>query len=139
MHRRLLLLALTFVVALSLGSTVALADGGNSANAKACQKNGWMALQSSTGGSFANGSERVSYGASGATLFGRSVTATDLGCVPDGNGVLHDEWELSATGFNPNSPMYWDGFHSPNWVTDGSGSFTFHFFFYGPGYTVSSD
>jgi hypothetical protein len=140
MHRRLLLLALTLVVALSVGSSVALAGGGNSANAKACQKNGWMALQSSAGVSFADGSACVAYGAAGATLFGPSVTATDLGCVvPDVDGVLHDEWALNATGFTPNSPMFWDGFHSGTWVTDGSGSFTFHFIFDFGGVTLSSD
>ena len=128
MHRRLLLLALTLVVALGVGSSVALAGGGNSANAKACQKNGWMNLQSSTGGSFANASECVSYGAAGGTLFGPSVTATDLGCVvTDVDGVLHDEWALSATGFTPFSPLSINGFHAGTWVFNGSGSFTAYF------------
>lgn len=137
MHRRLLLLALTLVVALGVGSSVALAGGGNSANAKACQKNGWMALQTSTGGSFADGSACVSYGAAGLTLFGPSVTATDLGCVLPGS--LNEEWALSATGFTPFSPLFVDGLHAPQWVFDSSGSFTVFFFFDFPGVTTSLD
>lgn len=137
MHRRLLLFALTLVVALGVGSSAALAGGGNSANAKACQKNGWMTLQSSTGGSFANASECASYGASGGTLFGPSVTATDLGCVLPGSP--NEEWALRATGFTPNSLLFIDGENIPRWVFDGSGSWTGNFVFDFPGVTTTLD
>ena len=137
MHRRLLLLAFTLVLALSVGSSVALAGGGNSANAKACQKNGWMTLQSSTGASFADGSACVSYGAAGGALFGPSVTATDLGCVLPGSP--NEEWALSATGFTPNSPLYISGDHIPRWVFDGFGSLNLFFVFDSPGLTTTLD
>lgn len=43
--------------------------GGNSPNAKLCQKNGWLGLVSSTGDSFASEEECVSYAAQGGTLY----------------------------------------------------------------------
>jgi hypothetical protein len=61
-------LALTVVVALAVGSSVALAGGGNSANAQACQKGGWKNLQSADGGTFANAGDCTSYAARGGQL-----------------------------------------------------------------------
>jgi hypothetical protein len=138
MHRRPLVLALLLFVALGVGSSVATAGSGKNASAKMCQKNGWQQLQTSTGGTFANQSDCVSYGAGGGTLFGPSVTATDLGCVAI-DGVLYDEWALYATGFTPNTLLFINGNNAIRWVFDGSGSFTELFVADGPGFTVSAD
>jgi hypothetical protein len=50
-------------------SGTALAGGGNSANAKKCQKNGWQTLVTSTGATFASEEECTSYGAQGGVLY----------------------------------------------------------------------
>ena len=124
MHRRFLLFALTLVVALSVGSSAALAGGGNSASAKACQKGGWQSLQSSTGNTFASQGDCVSYGASGGTLYGPRLTATDGGCQVPGF-VGFDLWTISATGFTPNSEGIFEvnGSTVPHlWPLDSSGS-----------------
>lgn len=67
MYRRLILLALTVVVAVGVGSSVALA-GGNSANAQACQKGGWMTWVRADKTPFTNQGGCVSYAAQGGTL-----------------------------------------------------------------------
>jgi len=55
-------------VALAVGvASATAAGGGNSANAKLCQKNGWQTLARSTGQPFANEQDCVSYGAKGGT------------------------------------------------------------------------
>ena len=61
-------LVVGLAVALSVGVATATAGGGNSANAKLCQKNGWMNQVRSDGTSFNNEDECVSYGAKGGTL-----------------------------------------------------------------------
>jgi hypothetical protein len=66
-----LIAALVLATALSLGVATANAGkgpGGNSANAKLCQKGGWMNLQGSDGTQFANQDECVSFGAHGGTI-----------------------------------------------------------------------
>ena len=69
MHRSVLrVVVLGLVVALSVGVATATAGGGNSANAKLCQKNGWMNLVRSDGGVFNNQDECVSFGAKGGTI-----------------------------------------------------------------------
>jgi hypothetical protein len=65
-------------VALSVGvATASAGEGGNSANAKLCQKNGWTTLVRSDGSSFANQSECVSYGAHGNTLVPKTKSQLD--------------------------------------------------------------
>jgi hypothetical protein len=127
MKRRLLLLAFTLVVAVGVGSSVALAGGGNSANAKLCQKNGWEALQTSSGGTLSSQGDCVVYAANGGPLFAPRLTATDSGCqVFEG----FDVWTISATGFTPNSTgvVTFDGIVVPiNYPIDGSGSATLLF------------
>lgn len=66
MYRRLIPLAV--VVAAGVGSSVALAGGGNSANAQACQKGGWMTLVRADKTPFTNQGGCVSYAAKGGTL-----------------------------------------------------------------------
>ena len=68
MYRRLILLALTVVVAVGASSSVALAGGGNSANAQACQKGGWMIWVRADKTPFTNQGGCVSYAAQGGTL-----------------------------------------------------------------------
>jgi hypothetical protein len=53
-------------------SGTALASGGNSANAKRCQKNGWQSLVTSGGTSFASEEACTSYAAMGGVLFASS-------------------------------------------------------------------
>lgn len=56
-------------VSLSFGvATATAAKGGNSENAKLCQKGGWMNVQGSDGTQFANQDECVSFGAHGGTI-----------------------------------------------------------------------
>ena len=62
-------LALLATAVVCLGQTaVASAGGGNSANAKLCQKGGWQTLLRSDGSSFANQDACVSYAGQGGTL-----------------------------------------------------------------------
>ncbi len=69
MHRSVLrVVVLGLVVALSVGVATATAGGGNSANAKKCQNNGWTGWVRSDGSTFNNETECVSYGAKGGTL-----------------------------------------------------------------------
>jgi hypothetical protein len=63
-----LMAAAALVVSLSVGVATATAGGGNSANAKLCQKGGWMNVQGSDGTQFANQDECVSFGAHGGTI-----------------------------------------------------------------------
>jgi hypothetical protein len=66
--RTQLVLVLCAVFALTVGVATATAGGGNSANAKLCQKNGWQSLVTSTGETFASEEACVSYAAKGGTL-----------------------------------------------------------------------
>src|SRR4051794_27472827 len=101
MRRGLLLFqAVTLVLALGVLSSVAMAGGGNSANAKLCQKNGWAGAVDANGNPFANQDACVSYGAQGGTLTsctlwgtsGDDILATtstvDVICGFDGNDTV---------------------------------------------------
>jgi hypothetical protein len=66
---RLLLLPCCAALALSVGlATATGGNGGNSANAKLCQKGGWQTLYRSDGSSFVSEEACVSYAAEGGTL-----------------------------------------------------------------------
>lgn len=65
--RRSAVLAALAALALVVGAVGASAGGGNSANAKLCQKNGWQNLFRADGSPFANQGACVSYGAQGGT------------------------------------------------------------------------
>jgi hypothetical protein len=126
----LVLVAALLTTVLGVGASTALAGGGNSGNAKACQKNGWQQLQMSTGGAFTGQDECVSYAAHGGTLFAPSLTATDEGCMPaPGGGAFKDEWALTATGFTPGSSLTITPVPG-QWPLpfDGSGQITVHYF-----------
>ena len=61
-------LLLCAVLAMAVGASTANAGGGNSGNAKLCQKGGWMSLQGSDGTQFTSQDECVSFGAQGGTI-----------------------------------------------------------------------
>jgi hypothetical protein len=63
-----LALVATLVAALVVAGG-ALAGGGNSANAKLCQKGGWQTLMDSSANTFANQDECVGYGAHGGAIY----------------------------------------------------------------------
>ena len=65
---------------LMLGSPAALAGGGNSENAKLCQKNGWTTLYTRQGQAFTSQGDCVSYAAQGGQL----ITQAALVCLNDG-------------------------------------------------------
>jgi hypothetical protein len=71
-----ILLACCAALALSVGVATATAGGGNSENAKKCQKGGWQSLVRSDGSSFKNQDECVSYGAKGGVLQPKPTCAT---------------------------------------------------------------
>lgn len=68
-----LLTAAVALIALAVGLATATAGGGNSANAKRCQKNGWQTLVTSTGATFANEDECTAYGARGGVVYPQSA------------------------------------------------------------------
>jgi hypothetical protein len=80
--------ATTLVLCVAAAGPAAAAKGGNSENAKRCQKGGWQSLFDANGGRFANQGDCVSYGAQGGTLYtsaGQAVCETFGGTfVPDG-------------------------------------------------------
>ncbi len=55
-------------LSLATGAAEGAADGGNSANAHLCQQGGWQDLTTSTGESFVNTGDCVSYAARGGVL-----------------------------------------------------------------------
>ena len=77
MKMRLLLVCFA-AVALTAGVTKATAGGGNSENAKRCQKGGWQTLhRSEDGRSFASQGACVSYAAKGGTLTAKTKSQLD--------------------------------------------------------------
>lgn len=77
-RRRPLFLAVLVALtasALIMGATAQAQNSGNSANAKLCQKGGWQDLATSTGESFQNQGQCVSYAAKGGAL---SLKATPI-------------------------------------------------------------
>jgi hypothetical protein len=87
MLRHVWLVAVAFVAFNMMATPAVAAKGGNSANAKACQKGGWLTFVTSTGESFASGEACTSYGAQGGALVPASVVAP---CLDNG-------WETFVT------------------------------------------
>lgn len=139
--RMRILLACCAALALTFGVTIAAAGGpkpghgGNSANAKKCQKGGWKHLQTSDGGTFKNQGKCVSYGAHGGTLFSPALTMTPDAVTVSGSSstpISSTTFTVTGTGFHPNSsgtlavavqgsPPYL----SLSFVTDGNGNLTY--------------
>jgi hypothetical protein len=68
MKRMWIAAVLALVVAAVAATPAGAATGGNSANAKLCQKGGWQKVFRSDGSTFANQGACVSYGAKGNTI-----------------------------------------------------------------------
>jgi hypothetical protein len=98
----LALAAGALVAAMLPGVAAAAADGGNSANAKACQKGGWESLQTGTGGVFSNADDCVSYAAKGGALFKPELSFHCQWAAYPGFGNSTGIW-WTATGFTPDS------------------------------------
>jgi hypothetical protein len=107
--RRRLRVALPCVLALVAVvwlAPAALADEGNSENAKACQKGGWALLTTSSGESFANQGDCVSYGAQGGTLVPK--TQSQLDCESFGSVYSTDPaTDLSGIVNLPGGVFIW--------------------------------
>jgi hypothetical protein len=129
------------VLGVAVGAQAAWASNGNALAAKRCQKNGWQALQTSSGGSFTNQSECVSYAASGGSLFAPTLTITETtACVQSTTGNFVYEWSEQGTGFTPNSSLtITTGGDSLPWPTpfDSTGAKTLHFIPDSAGETLS--
>ena len=96
-------------VALSVGVATAYAgNGGNSANAKLCQKNGWQTQYTSTGQSFTSQDACVSYAAKGGTLTAK--TRAQLDCESAGGAFGTDP------SLNVFQGYFWDQIF---WVCNG--------------------
>jgi hypothetical protein len=99
-----ILLVCCAALALTVGVATATAGGGNSANAKLCQKGGWQTLVRSDGSSFANQDECVSYAAKGGTLSSaRLVWTTE---IFDCSQIFETCWgHLVGSGLAPNAEI----------------------------------
>ncbi len=86
---RLIRITMLAAVLVALSAGTALAGGGNSAAAHACQKGGYLALVGSGGETFSNAGECASFAAQGGTF------ATGI-IVPAGASVTFDNPTLSA-------------------------------------------
>jgi hypothetical protein len=91
--------ALVLVGALATAAVFATAAvaGGNSANAKLCQKDGWQTAQTGAGGGFANEDDCIAYGARRGTVFAPSLSFAPTH-VPE-----ETDSAVSVSGFHPNS------------------------------------
>jgi hypothetical protein len=107
MGRRYLFSAITIstVVIAAVGPTSALAGGGNSANAKLCQKNGWQTAQSDEGGSFSSNDDCTAYAAGGGTLFTPALVHTQDGCLTVNDNGPFALVHFDVTGFHPTSSI----------------------------------
>ena len=99
-------IALCAVLALGIGASSASAGGGNSANAKKCQKGGWMTL-SSSGLPFANQAACTSTAAKGGVLTTSFLRITSGPCTLNAESYPFC-LTISGAGLKPNqtSPDY---------------------------------
>src|SRR5262245_23368023 len=127
------MLMLCAALALAVGVATATA-GGNSPNAKLCQKSGWQTLYTSTGGTFASEEVCVSYAAQGGTLLtSPPKTKSQLDCEAVGGTFDHD---LQAGVYGPGITLlwscngngvtyaYWTSVLDPDCVADGGNART---------------
>ena len=97
-----LVLVLCALLALTVGVVTAAAGGGNSANAKACQKGGWKKLLRADGSSFAAETACVSYAAHGGVLIAK--TKSQLDCEASGGTFSTDP---STTQIGGVTAFFW--------------------------------
>jgi hypothetical protein len=76
-----MLLVLCAALALTVGVATVAAGGGNSENAKKCQKGGWQTLVRQDGSSFKNQGECVSHAAQGGTLTAKTKSQLDCEAI----------------------------------------------------------
>lgn len=84
-----LAVALT-ALALATGTAAGAEGGGNSANAHLCQHGGWQDLTTSTGESFANTGDCVSYAARGGALIPKLTPMQQFQVVCEESGGTFD-------------------------------------------------
>ena len=82
--------ALAVAVSVVGAGPAVAAKGGNSANAKLCQKGGWQNLFQSDGSRFASEGDCMSYGAHGGTILTTPPFAGQAVCVADGGTFVPD-------------------------------------------------
>jgi hypothetical protein len=87
-----LLAALLCTLVFAAGALAA--GGGNSANAKLCQKEGWRTLMDSSTSPFANAGECVSYGAHGGAIYALARIEVELCATQPFDGMC-----VSTSGF----------------------------------------
>ena len=75
---------LALVVAAVAATPAGATAGGNSANAKRCQDDGWKTLYRGDGSTFANQGDCVSYGAKGNTFLTEPPNAWKAACEQNG-------------------------------------------------------
>jgi hypothetical protein len=84
----------TLVAALVFAAGALAANGGNSANAKLCQKGGWQTLMDSSAEPFASDGRCVSYGAQGGAIYALASLHVELCPDQPFDGIC-----VSTTGF----------------------------------------
>ena len=136
MIKRLAMLAVLLAVAATLPFSVSAAPGGNSANAKLCQKGGWETLATSEDPhiAFTNQGACVSYGAQGGVItavvpYNPSIQVT-LSPTGDSNYCIG---YITGTDFPPNTSYPYSTYMNGNLYTSGatvtsdaSGNFGFY-------------
>ena len=78
------------------------APGGNSANAKLCQHDGWTTLTGSTVTPFASEGDCVSYGAHGGVIYALATITVEACAVQPFDGICVN---TSGSGLEPGSAM----------------------------------
>jgi hypothetical protein len=91
MSKPKIVFTLCALFALTVGVATAAAGSGNSANAKMCQKGGWMGLVGADGTTFSNDGACVSYGAHGGTY---AAAASGQWIIPAGHTATVGEATL---------------------------------------------
>ena len=90
----LLALLATLAAALVFAGGALAAKGGNSGNAKLCQKGGWQTLMDSSAQPFPNQDECVSYGAQGGAIYALARLQVELCANQPFDGIC-----VSTSGF----------------------------------------
>jgi hypothetical protein len=106
-------LFLSITVALAVGVATAAADGGNSENAKLCQKAGWQSVFRSDGTPFSGQGDCVSYAAQGGTLTTTTFTKSKLDCEALG-GTFSTDPASNHVGLLPGRTFLWSCNNGPS-------------------------
>jgi len=102
-HRKLVALAVGLSL-FTVAASSAFAGGGNSSNAKLCQKQGWEGLQTDSGRTFTSDEDCTSYAANGGVFFTPSLTPTFRYCLGL-NDQMYAFYDFAGSGFHPNSAV----------------------------------